>query len=89
MQKTNLLAVYSIQTNMLSAIKENNRVIILLNSGKELIITCTSERESSDILNTLHFYPVFQSRSNNSVEKDYQFTLEISHRNYNIDNILS
>jgi hypothetical protein len=74
---------------MLSAIKENNRVIVLLNSGKELIITCPSERESSDILNTLHFYPVFQSRSNNSIEKDYQFTLEISHRNYNLDNILS
>jgi hypothetical protein len=80
MQKTNLLAVYSIQTNMLSAIinqEKTDEVCVLLNNGKILRITCPTDRDASHIFNTLHFYPVFQSRSNNSIEKDFNFTLEI------------
>ena len=80
MQKTNLLAIYSIQTNMLSAIidqEEKNRVIVLLTSGRELIITCPDSRDANDILNSLHFYPVFKARYNNSIEKDFYFTLAI------------
>ena len=80
MQKTNLLPIYSIQTNMLSAVINENKdteVLVLLNNGKELKISCPTDRNAIQIFNTLHFYPVFQTRSNNSMQQDFYFTLEV------------
>ncbi len=80
MQRTNLLAVYSIQTNMLSAIinpENDTECLVLLNTGKTLKVKTDYRSDANEILNTLHFYPVFENRDNNSIEKNFYFTLEI------------
>ena len=80
MQKSNLLPIYSIQVNMLSAIineKQDNEVLVLLNNGKELKISCPTDGNAIEIFNCLHFYPVFKSRDNNSIQQDFYFSLEV------------
>lgn len=78
--KTNLLPIYSLQTNMLSAvINENNgkEVLVLLSNGQELKICCPTDYNANHIHNALHFYSVFEKRNNNSHEFDFYFTMYI------------
>lgn len=76
--KTNLLPIYSIQSNMLSAVintKNNKECLVLLNSGKTLIIATPTDRDAIDIHDYLHFYPVFENRANNSKKTRFYFEM--------------
>ena len=80
MQKTNLLPIYSIQTNMLSAIinpKNYKECLVLLSNGKTLSILCDTDINTNEIFNSLHFYPVFKIRENNSIKKDFYFQVSV------------
>lgn len=72
--KTQELAVYSIQCNMLGAVREGNRVKVLLNNGDYLIITCKKQTQAIEIISALlDFSPV---RTRNSHWYEFPFKLK-------------
>ena len=77
-QVTNLLPVFSIQVNMLSAVikPDYSEVLVLLTSGKVLKIT-GEKRTVKDAHDILHFSPVFDKNRNNSFQLDSEITLEV------------
>lgn len=79
--ETNLLAIYSIQSNMLSAIinPENEKeCLVLLNTGRTLIISTLTDRNAIEIHDALHFYPPFENRNNNSLKTSFYFKMNIN-----------
>lgn len=77
MQKTSYLAIYSIQTNMLSATVKEDECLVMLNSGKTLSIRCPNERDANDVCNSLHFYPPLEERRNNSIDMQFEMSFDI------------
>jgi hypothetical protein len=77
MQRTNLLAVYSIQTNMLSATVKEEVCSVMLNSGKTLSIRCPDKRSAGDVCDTLHFYPPIDKDRNNSKTMSFEMEFDV------------
>ena len=76
MIKTNILAIHSIQSNMLGTELINKSVNVLLPSGKTLIIVCANEAEATEINNIIHYYPSIGSE-NNSMDMKFYFHMKI------------
>lgn len=77
MQKTNLLAIYSVQSNMLSATVKEDECLVMLINGKTLSIRCPDERRANDVCNTLHFYPAIDNKRNNSRDMQFEMVFDI------------
>jgi hypothetical protein len=81
MQKTQLLPVYSIMTNMVNVqINQNNKnqVLVTLATGKILSIECDTQTQATLIHTTLHYYPAWKQLHNNSREFNFSFTITIN-----------
>jgi hypothetical protein len=76
MRKTKLLAIYSIQMNMLNCIVINNRCEILLTSGKTLHISCPNEDMAKEVYKKLHWCS--PANSKNSTSEVMGFEMEFS-----------
>ena len=74
--KTKVLAVHSIQANMVGAEVSDRVCIVLLSNGRKLLIECKDEKRATDVYNTLMFYPSV-GKSNNSVEFETEFELSL------------
>ena len=74
--RTRILAVHSIQANMLGTAVSNNIVNVLLANGKFLRIVAENDSVAIIIDNILNFYPSV-STNNNSRELDDYFTIEV------------
>lgn len=74
--KTTILALHSIQKNMLGIERSRNYLTIPLASGKELIITAPDDNGARHIERELHFYPS-EGERNNSRDMTFEFKLEV------------
>lgn len=77
--KTTELAVYSIQCNMLGAVKEGNEVKVLLNNGDHLIITCEKDVQAFEIKNTLLYFSP-SNRDNNAKDFIGRFSFTLKYK---------
>lgn len=64
--KTDILAVHSIQKNMLGISLFNDVLLVLLINGNVLRIETSNNIDALNIFNKLHFYPS-EGKENNSV----------------------
>lgn len=77
--QTDLLPVYSLQTNMVCCeinLLNKKELFVLLNTGITLSIWTEKEESTREIYNTLHFYPVSKPRENNSKQLTFKYILK-------------
>ena len=75
-----ILAVHGIQTNMLNCMINpfhTNECLILLNTGKTLIIKCEKDSQANEIFIALNTSFIFESKKINALKLDFDFVLEI------------
>lgn len=77
--KTNELAIFGIQSNMLGVTVEGENCNILLASGNYLVIKCPTTKNANEIKNTLLYYPITEGRDNNA--KEFEFVFELDYNN--------
>lgn len=78
--KTKMLAIHSIQKNMLASYTEGNKTNILLATGMLMVITTPNPKNAEWVFTTINAYPSESGNKvgdNNSKFTDFEMTIEL------------